>query len=108
MDTNFSLGHRSGTNPIFYYKVSESCFPWEAVRAWSYHSVNLGLAHSMTYGPDEEGKRSGLLGQKEKARERHLSQAHRAERGTCLRHTKPREVEKNTSNVFLLFQALSL
>jgi hypothetical protein len=54
MDTNFSLGHRSGTNPMFYPKVSESCFPWEAVTARSYHSFDQGLAHSMMYRPDKE------------------------------------------------------
>jgi len=35
----------------------------------------------MMYRPDEEGKRSVLLGQKEKERERHLSQAYKAVRG---------------------------
>lgn len=35
---------------MFYSKVSESCFPCEAVRARSYR----GLAYSMMYGLDKD------------------------------------------------------
>ena len=80
-DTSFSLGHRSGTSPILCSKVSESCFLWKAVRTRSYHSVGLHLAHSMMYGPDKEWKRSGLLGQEGKEREKHSAEVHEAERG---------------------------
>jgi hypothetical protein len=67
----------------------------------------------MMYRPDKGGKRSGLLGQKGKARERHLPHAHKAERGGetvhqiyfyCSRHYPMTEI--NPALLLLLLSSL--